>query len=503
MLEQLALGFSVAFETQHLLLLLVGVVGGTLIGVLPGLGPTGAIALILPMGYGLDPTSLLILMSAVYYGSMYGGSTTSILLNIPGESASVVTALDGHQMAKQGRAGAALAMSAVASFVAGTFAVLMLMLFAPTIAGWALRFGPPEYFGVLMFGLTTVAALTGRSTSKGLLSLILGLVLSTIGIDPVTGYDRFTGGLLWLADGIEFAVVAIGLFAVPEVLDTVRMLFGSTNPPQRTRLDRVWLSWADVVYSRWAIIRGSLVGFVLGVLPGAGSTVSSFVSYSLERKFGKNPHLYGTGDIRGVAAPEASNNGASGGSLVPLLTLGIPGSSATALMLAAFLIGGITPGPRMMSTNPDVFWGLVASMYMGNLMLLIINFPMIPLWVRILDVPARYLLPVVLVISVLGVYAVKYSPVDLLLLPVFGAMGYYMRNRDYPLAPVILGLILGPILEKSLRQSLIISDGDPTIFLRHPICLVFLILALLSVMGPALAALLSGKQERLVESDVR
>jgi putative tricarboxylic transport membrane protein len=347
-----------------------------------------------------------------------------------------------------------------------------------------------------------VAALTGRSTVKGLLSLTFGLGLSTVGIDPVTGYDRFTGGLLWLADGIEFAVVAIGLFAVPEVLDTVKILFGSPNPPVRAKVDRVWLSTKDLVYSRWAIIRGSVLGFVVGVLPGAGSTISSFLAYNLEKKLGSHAERYGTGDIRGVAAPEAANNGASGGSLVPLMTLGIPGSSATALMLAALLIGGVNPGPRMMTAHAEVFWGLVVSMYMGNIMLLIINFPLIPLWVRILDVPARYLLPIVLVISVMGVYVIKYSPVDLLLLPIFGAVGFYMRNRDFPLAPVILGLILGPMLEKSLRQSLIISNGDPSIFVTHPICLVFLVLASLSVFGPPLLGLISGQQERLTEADV-
>jgi putative tricarboxylic transport membrane protein len=322
------------------------------------------------------------------------------------------------------------------------------------------------------------------------LSLLLGLGLSTVGIDPITGYDRFTGGSLWLADGIEFAVVAVGLFAVPEVLDTVRELMKSGAPPTRIALGRFWISWKELAYSAWAVIRGSLVGFAVGVLPGAGATIASFLSYNLERRVATHPERYGTGDIRGVAAPESANNGASGGSLVPLLTLGIPGSSATALMLAALLIGGVTPGPSMMEKHPDVFWGLVASMYMGNLMLLIINFPMIPLWVRVLDLPARFLLPIVMVISVVGVYGIKYSPVDLLLLPVFGALGLYMRHRDFPLAPVVLGLVLGPMLERSFRQSLIVSDGDPTIFFNHPISATLLTLAALSLVGPGLLGLL-------------
>ncbi|HWA49912.1 MAG TPA: tripartite tricarboxylate transporter permease [Dongiaceae bacterium] len=490
MLEQLAFGFSVALEPQHLMLLLVGALAGTLIGVLPGLGPTGTIALILPIAYGLDATSLIIVMAAVYYGAMYGGSTTSILLNIPGESASVVTAIDGNQRAKKGLAGPALAISAIGSFVAGTAAIVLLMLFAPIITDWALKFGPPEYTGLLIFGLSTVVALTGRSLIKGLLSLLLGLGLSTVGIDPITGYDRFTGGNLWLADGIEFAVVAVGLFAVPEVLDTVRELMKSGQPPTRIALGRVWISWKELAYSKWAIVRGSMVGFAVGVLPGAGATIASFLSYNLERRVASHPERYGTGDIRGVAAPESANNGASGGSLVPLLTLGIPGSSSTALMLAALLIGGVTPGPGMMEKHPDVFWGLVASMYMGNIMLLIINFPMIPLWVRVLDLPARFLLPIVMVISVVGVYGIKYSPVDLLLLPVFGALGLYMRNRDFPLAPVVLGLVLGPMLERSFRQSLIVSDGDPSIFVSHPISATLLLLALVSLVGPGLLRLL-------------
>lgn len=490
MIEQLLFGFSVALEPQHLMLLVIGALAGTLIGVLPGLGPTGTIALILPIAYGLDATSLIIVMAAVYYGAMYGGSTTSILLNIPGESASVVTAIDGNQMAKKGLAGPALAVSAIGSFVAGTAAIVLLMLFAPIITDWALKFGPPEYTGLLIFGLSTVVALTGRSLIKGLLSLLLGLGLSTVGIDPITGYDRFTGGNLWLADGIEFAVVAVGLFAVPEVLDTVRELMKSGQPPTRIALGRVWISWKELAYSKWAIVRGSMVGFAVGVLPGAGATIASFLSYNLERRVASHPERYGTGDIRGVAAPESANNGASGGSLVPLLTLGIPGSSSTALMLAALLIGGVTPGPGMMEKHPDVFWGLVASMYMGNIMLLIINFPMIPLWVRVLDLPARFLLPIVMVISVVGVYGIKYSPVDLLLLPIFGALGLYMRNRDFPLAPVVLGLVLGPMLERSFRQSLIVSDGDPSIFVSHPISATLLLLSVISLIGPGLLRLL-------------
>jgi putative tricarboxylic transport membrane protein len=484
MIHQLLYGFSVALEPMHLLILAVGVLVGTLVGILPGIGPVGTMALIIPISYGMDATSLIILMSAIFYGAMYGGSTTSILLNIPGESASVVTMIDGHQMAKNGQAGPALAVSAIGSFVAGTAGVILLMLFSPFITDWALKFGPPEYFGLLVFGLSTVVALTGRSLVKGLLSLVLGLALGSIGIDPVTGYERATGGSLWLTDGIDFAVFAMGVFAIPEILESAVKFLRTTT--ERISVDRVWISGADLKKSAGAISRGSALGFIIGVLPGAGSTIATFLSYNLERSIARDASQFGKGDIRGVAGPESANNASSSGALIPLLTLGIPGGSTTAMMLGALLIGGVTPGPDMIVKHPDVFWGLVASLYLGNLMLLVINFPLIPLWVKILRVPLHLMIAIVMVLSVVGAYSLKYSPVDLALFAVFGLVGYYMRNRDYPLAPAVLGLVLGDKLEQSLRQSLIISDGDPTILVAHPIGAVLIALSVASLAAPVI-----------------
>jgi len=489
-LEHLALGFSVALEPMHLLMLVLGVMAGTLVGAMPGLGPSGAIAILLPVAYGMDPASLIILMAAVYYGAFYGNSSVAILLNIPGDAASVMTTLDGHQLAKKGRAGPALAISAVSSFAAGTAAVVLLMVFADAVSVWALEFGPVEYFGLLVFGLSTVAALTGRSLIKGLLSLMFGLMLATVGIDPITGYDRFTWGSLWLADGIPFVVVAMGLFAVPQVLDTVRQMFGTEGTPVRLPLGRVWIKWRELKSCLPAMSRGGVTGFLVGVLPGAGATIATFLAYTLEKKFARHPERYGTGDLRGVAAPEAANNAASGGSMIPLITLGVPGSAATAMMLAALMIGGVTPGPGMIEKHPDVFWGLVASMYMGNVMLLVVNFPLIPLWVRVLDVHPKYLLPLVLIIPVIGVYAIKQSAVDLVLLAVFGAVGFYMRSRDYPIAPVLLGLVLGTLMEQSMRRALIISNGDISIFFENNICMIFLILSVAFLIGPSITRII-------------
>jgi putative tricarboxylic transport membrane protein len=483
-IDHLLYGFTVAFEPINLVFLFTGAFLGTFIGMLPGIGPTGTIALLLPITFGMRPTAAIILLAAVYYGACYGGSTTSILLNIPGESSSVVTTIDGNQMARHGRGGPALAIAAIGSFIAGNGAIVFLMLFAPIITEWALKFGPAEYFTLMVFGLSTVASLSGGSQVKSLISLVLGLMIATVGLDQVTGHMRFTGGSLWLADGIGFQVVAIGMFAVSEVLITARAMQVGTYVP--TPVKQVWLKFKDFKESTGAILRGSVLGFFIGVLPGAGTTIASFLSYNLEKRVARNPERFGKGDIRGVAAPESANNAASGGSMVPLLTLGIPGSAATAMMLAALMMVGIVPGPTMIQDHPDVFWGLIASMYMGNLMLLIINFPLIPLLVKILIIPARILLPLVLTVAAIGVYAGKYSPVDLALMGIFGGLGYYMRNRDYPLAPIVLGLVLGGRMEQSLRRSLIISDGSPIIFFQHPISAIFLTLSILSLIAPSL-----------------
>lgn len=483
LLHNLGLGFSIAFSLENLFFAFVGVTIGTLLGVLPGIGPVSGVALLIPLTYGISPVSAIILMAGVYYGAMYGGSTTSILLNTPGESASVVTALDGYQMAKQGRARAALAIAAIGSFVAGTFSTLMLSLTAPALANFALQFGPPEYFSLMLLGLCAVTGLAGKSMSKAFLTLLLGLLISMIGVDLVSGTERFTFGVSNLSDGINFIIVAVGVFALGEVLSTIVEL--KQGKVERIKLKGKLLpSREEMKRSAMPIARGSLLGFFTGVLPGAGATIASFLSYNLEKKLSKRKHEFGKGAIEGVAGPESANNAASGGSLVPMLTLGVPGSGTTAVLLGALMIHGITPGPLLFEKNPDVAWGLIASMYIGNVMLLILNLPLAGVFAKIIDIPQVYLLPLIVVISSIGIYGVTGNDFHLLLLVGFGIAGYFMRKHDYPGAPMILGLVLGPLMEQSLRQSLIMSNGSYTILLTRPISLILLLLACIWVLGP-------------------
>ncbi|MFB3820210.1 MAG: tripartite tricarboxylate transporter permease [Candidatus Methylomirabilales bacterium] len=488
----LGYGFGVALTPGNVVWALVGSLVGTLIGVLPGLGPVSGIAILIPVTYGMNPASAMILLTAMYYGTMYGGSTTSILVNVPGEASSVVTALDGYQMARQGRAGAALAIAAISSFVAGTLSVLGLMLFAVPLIGLALRFGPAEYFGLMLVGLSSVTSLAGTSLVKALLSMILGLMLSTVGVDLSTGMARYTFGVPQLLDGIGFLVVAIGLFAVSEVLLAVEAMAGPVR--ETVPLTRLWLAWRDLAGSAWAMLRGTLIGFYVGVLPAAGATIASFMSYDVEKRLAKDPTAFGKGDIRGVAAPEAANNAAAVGNMVPLLTLGIPGSSTTAIMLGALMMLGVQPGPLLYQKNPDVFWGLIASMYLGNLMLLVLNLPLVGLWVKILAIPERILYPCILAISVIGVFGVSGSTTDLLLACGFGLLGYYMRKHDYPVAPAVLGVVLGGLMEQSLRQALVLSDGSYRILVQRPISLVLLLLAAASLAAPYLLGALRAKR---------
>ncbi len=453
--SSLAYGFSVALTPANLVWAMVGSVIGTLIGVLPGIGPVSGIAILIPVIYGMNPASAMIMLTAMYYGTMYGGATTSILVNVPGEASSVVTTLDGYQMARQGRAGPALAIAAIGSFVAGTLSILGLMLFAVPLTALALKFGPAEYFGLMLLGLSSVTSLAGKSLVKALLSMIFGLMIATIGVDLSTGIARYTFDVPQLLDGVGFLVVAIGLFAVSEVLLAVEKMGHARREP--IPLGRVWLSWKDFAASWWAMIRGTAIGFYIGVLPAAGATIASFISYDVEKRLAKDPSTFGKGDIRGVAAPESANNPAAVGNMVPLMTLGIPGSSTTAIMLGALMMLGVQPGPLMYQKNPDVFWGLIASMYIGNTMLLILNLPLVGLWVKILAIPERILYPMILAVSVIGVYGVSRSTTDLLLACGFGLLGYYMRKHDYPLAPAVLGVVLGSLMEQSLRQALVLS----------------------------------------------
>jgi len=480
-------GFALALQPANLLWCLVGVALGTVVGILPGLGPPATIAMLLPLTFLMNPASAMIMLAGIYYGAKYGGSTTSILLNVPGESASVVTCLDGYQMAKKGRAGAALGIAAIASFIAGTVGVLGLMLIAPPLARLALAFSAPEYFGLMALGLAMVVLLAGRSLVKALLSMLVGLWLAGIGTDLFSSESRFTFGRMELLSGIDFVVVAIGVFAIGEVLANLE----EPAAPQTLPIPKGWRNLLptlqDLRDCRFAFANGSIVGFLIGVLPGAGSTIASFISYGVEKAVSRRREEFGTGVIEGVAAPEGANNSETGGALVPLLTLGIPGSGTTAILLAALVLWGFKPGPLFISDNPSLFWSLVASMYIGNVMLLVLNLPLVPLFAQVLRAPAYVLFPIILGVSMVGVYSTSSSLFDVGLLAGFGLLGYLMRKLDYPNAPLILGLVLGGAMERALRQSLMMSDGSLTILFARPISAVMLSLALLILLIPVVS----------------
>src|SRR5262245_13613205 len=482
-------GFGVALQPLNLLWCFVGVVLGTVVGVMPGLGPPATIAMLLPLTFLMNPASAIIMLAGIYYGAKYGGSTTSILLNVPGESASVATCLDGYQMARKGRAGAALGIAAIASFVAGTVGVVGIMLVAPPLARVALAFSSPEYFGLMALGLAMVVLLAGRSMVKALLATLVGLWLAGIGTDLFSQTSRFTFGQLELLSGIDFVVVAIGVFAIGEVLANMEGRDAAKALPVPKGWRNLLPTLQDLKDSRFAFVNGSVVGFFIGVLPGAGSTIASFISYGLEKAVSKRPEEFGKGVVEGVAAPEGANNAETGGALIPMLTLGIPGSSTTAVLLAALVLWGFKPGPLFIPENPALFWGLVASMYIGNLMLLVLNMPLVPLFAQVLRTPAHILYPVILGISALGVYSTSRGLFDVWLLAAFGLLGYLMRKLDYPSAPLILGLVLGAPLERALRQSLMMSDGHISILVSRPVSAVMLSLALLILLIPVFGKL--------------
>jgi putative tricarboxylic transport membrane protein len=485
MLEHLIAGFAIALQPFNLLIALCGCLIGTLIGVLPGLGPTATLAMLIPLIFSMPPATALILLTSVYYGAMYGGSTTSILVNIPGESASVITTIDGHKMAMQGRAGPALAIAAIGSFFAGTFAVVMLSLVGKPIATYSLLFGPAEFFSLMVFGLCTVASLTGTNVMKSIITTCFGLMIATVGIDLVSGAARFTFGNPFLQDGVDFVVIAIGMFALTEVVVTAREVRSGVRA-EIIEPKSIWVGWSEFLYALPSIGRGTVFGFLVGMLPGAGATLSTFIAYNLEKRLCKNPERLGTGDIRGVACPESANNAASGASLVPLLTLGLPGGGATAVMLGALMMLDITPGPLMFEKHGAMLWALIASMYVGNVLLLVLNWPLVNIFARVMRVPAKYLMPIVLVICTIGVWGLSYSEVDLVLTAFAGLLGYYMRIHKYPVEPLILGLILGGKMEQAYRQALIISQGSNSIFVERPISLVLLVCALAFLFLPTL-----------------
>jgi putative tricarboxylic transport membrane protein len=482
-------GFAVAAQPVNLALVFLGCLLGTVIGVLPGIGPAAAIALLLPLTYGVEPTSALIMLCGIYYGAMYGGSTTSILINTPGESSSVMTALDGYAMARNGRAGAALAISAIASFIAGTISVVLLSLLAVPLAGFALKFGPAEYFTLMLFAMTSVAALTGPSLAKGLLSMFLGLMFATIGIDLQSGQQRFTFDLPELQDGIGFIVVVVGLFAIAEVFCGLEDLLKGRSEIIRLS-GSLWLTREEWRRSMMPILRGTGIGFFKGVLPGAGATIATILSYSVERMLSRDKAKFGTGMIEGVAGPEAANNASSGGAMVPLLTLGVPGSGSTAVLLAAFIMYGLQPGPLLFEKRPDLVWGLIASMYIGNLVLLVLNLPLVGVFVRLLYIPIGLLLPMVVSISAIGIFAVNGNIFELYLALAFGVIGYIFRKLTIPVAPLVLSLVLGGMMEQSFRQAMTISGADPGVFVRSPICIVLLAASAIALSVPFIAPLL-------------
>ena len=483
--DSILYGFQVTFQPINFLFCGVGVLVGTLVGVLPGIGPAGAMALLLPATFKFSPTSTIILLAGIYYGVQYGGSTTSILVNIPGEASSVMTCIDGHQMARQGRAGPALGIAAWGSFIAGTISNIGLMLVAIPLAHAALRLGPPEYFALMCTGLIIVTYLAQGSVLKAIMMGLVGIILGSIGLDLISGFPRFTFGINELTDGVGIVPLVMGLFGISEILENLEESL--EREVFKTRIKNLWPSFKDWMESKWAIVRGSLIGFVLGILPGGGAVIATFVSYAVEKKVSKHPEKFGKGAIAGVAGPESANNAAAGSSLIPLLSLGIPPNPIMAIFFSALIIHGIQPGPLLIRQHPDLFWGLVASLYLGNGLLLILNLPLIGIWVKVLEIPYKILFPLILLFCLIGVYSMNNLSFDLYVMLFFGVVGWIMRKFGYEGAPLILAYVLGPMLENALRQSLLISQGSFLIFVTRPIsaaALGFAFLLLLTTLLP-------------------
>ena len=487
----LLLGLSVAVSPANLAWLLVGVLIGMLVGIIPGFGPSAALAILLPVTFGMPPTGAVILLAAIYYGSQYGGTITSILINTPGESSSVAATFDGYPLAQQGRAGPALVMQAVASFIGGTLGVVLITVLAPLFALVARSFGPPEFFLLVLMGLTTLIAMVGENWRYGVISALLGFALGTVGVDLDTGQPRYTFGSAELIDGVHFVPIAIGLFGMGEfyyAFYTGMHASGTGGIVQYEKERRFWPELADYLETKWTLLRGSLLGFVVGVLPGAGATVASLMSYSLEKSVSRTPEKFGKGAMAGLVGPEAANNAASSGAMVPLLTLGIPGSASTAVLLAAFILWGLTPGPLLMTQKPDFAWGLIASMYLGNMALLALNIFAIPLFVQMIKLPYRLLAPAVILICTIGTYSVNGSLTETWLMFAAGVAGFFMKRLGFSPAALVLALVLGPLAEQSLRQSLTISHGSLAIFVQRPASLAILAIIALALAAGALMA---------------
>jgi len=481
----LATGFAVALTATNLFYAFLGVLLGTLIGVLPGIGPVPTIAMLLPITYALPPVSALIMLAGIYYGAQYGGSTTAILVNLPGESSSVVTCIDGYQMARKGRAGTALAIAALGSFIAGTFATMVVAAFAPPLAEVALKFGPAEYFSLMVLGLIAAVVLASGSLVKAIGMIVLGLLLGLVGTDVNSGLQRYSFGIPELSDGIGFVAIAMGVFGFAEII--VNLEHREAREVFTNKVSGLWIKWKDFKEALPAIVRGTLLGSGLGILPGGGALLSAFASYTLEKKIAKDPSQFGKGAIQGVAGPESANNAGAQTSFIPLLTLGIPPNAVMALMVGAMTIHSIQPGPQVMTSNPQLFWGLIASMWIGNLMLVVLNLPMIGLWVKLLQVPYRLLYPAILLFCCIGVYSLQNNVWDVLMTALFGLIGWLFVKLECEPAPLLLGFILGPLMEENLRRALLLSRGDPTVFVTRPLSATLLAVAavlLLIVLAP-------------------
>ena len=503
-LSDLLYGFSIVIEPLNIIFCFIGVLFGTLTGVLPGLGPVGAMCMLFPLTFKLPHITGLILLAGIYYGAMYGGTITSVLVNIPGEAATVVTCLDGYQMAKKGLAGPALGIAAFGSFFAGTFGVILLMLAAPPLANFALRFGPPEYFAVMFAALTIVTYLARGSMLKAWIMVAFGILLGTVGLDLFTGKERLTLGILTLQEGLGIAPVVMGVFGLGEIFINIEEKIG-IKELLTTKIKGLLPNSKQWKESAWPITRGGLLGFFLGIIPGGGAVISSFASYALEKKLSKHPERFGQGAIEGVAAPEAANNSATAGAFIPLMAIGIPSNVVMAILLGAFLVHGVQPGPLLISQHPDLFWGVIASMYVGNIMLLVLNLPMIPMWVRVLKIPYGILFPIILFLCIIGVYSINFNVVEILIMLFFGGIGYLMRKTDFEGAPLALAFILSPMIENALKQSLRMSAGDFTIFFTRPISAILIGVAFFSIITsilPFIRGKLREVREKAGESDV-
>ena len=485
--DGLITGFAVAMRPDVLWFAFLGCLVGTLVGVLPGIGPLAGISILLPVTYGLDATKAIVMLAGIYYGAQYGGSTTSILMRIPGEAASVMTCIDGYAMAKKGRAGAALSIAAVGSFIAGTFGVLALTVVAPPLGAFALRFGPPEYTALLILGLVFLAYMSSTALLRTLLMAAIGLMLGTIGIDNMTGHFRYSFDIPALGDGIGIVPVAVGLFGLGEILSTPSRTV--TGRPIAPRLRELWPTRKEWSEAAAPIARGSVLGFLIGIVPGSAHIISSFMSYALEKKLSRNPAEFGHGAVAGVAGPESANNAASTGAFVPMLSLGLPTGPVTAVLMAALLIHGVPPGPQLVTDHPQVFWGFIASMYVGNLMLLALNLPLVGLFVALLRIPYAWLYPLIIMFCIIGVYEVAHSIVDVVIMLIMGVVGYLLKKVDFDPAPLVLGLVIAPTFELSLRQSLVMSNGDWSIFLGRPIAASLIVIAVLLLVASAVSFL--------------